>query len=162
MNTAVRNVLVRKSIVVQAPQSHVFDVFTARLDLWWPRSHHIGTRETFTALMEPRAGGRWYERGDDGSECDWGRVLQWEPPKRLLLSWQLSADWKHDPQLDTEVEVVFTAEGDARTRVEIEHRKLENYGDKAEMMRQVFESPNAWSGMLEAMKQSAEAAMLSR
>jgi uncharacterized protein YndB with AHSA1/START domain len=156
MNVEVKNVLVRKSIVVEAPLAHVFAVFTEKHDAWWPRAHHIGSRETFTAVLEPRVGGRWFERGDDGSECPWGRVLAWEPPHRVVLSWDIGADWKPDPNLATEVEVNFTAEGAERTRVELEHRKLERYGDKAEMMRAMFDSPGAWIDTLRAMGQLAQ------
>ena len=85
---------VRKEVIVAAPREHVFDVFTRRFDAWWPRSHHIGTCPTFTAILEPRAGGRWYERGTDGSECEWGHVLEWSPPRRVLLAWNLDPDWQ--------------------------------------------------------------------
>src|SRR5271169_1256243 len=156
MNVEVKNILVRKSIVVNAPLAHVFAVFTERHDAWWPRAHHIGSREKFTAMLERRLGGRWFERGDDGSECNWGRVLAWDPPHRLLLSWEISADWKADPSIASEVEVKFIAEDSARTRVELEHRKLENYGDKAEMMRALFDSPGAWIDTLRAMGKFAE------
>jgi uncharacterized protein YndB with AHSA1/START domain len=156
MNHEVKNILVRKSIVVEAPQAHVFDVFTARQNLWWPRDHHIGACKEFTAMLEPRVGGRWYERGDDASECPWGRVLAWEPPRRIVLSWDIGADWKPDPALGTEVEVNFIAETPERTRVEVEHRKLERYGEHTEMMRAIFEAPGAWGTQLEAMKRVAE------
>jgi uncharacterized protein YndB with AHSA1/START domain len=148
MNVEVQEILVRKNITVDAPLEHVFKVFTEQQDTWWPRSHHIGSCEQFTAMMEPRTGGRWYERGADGSECNWGRVLAWEPPRRLLLAWDINADWKYEEGLGTEVEVSFVPESSERTRVLLEHRKLERYGDKAEMMRSVFESEGAWSGML--------------
>lgn len=156
MNAVVRNILVRKSIVVNAPRNHVFRTFTERIDTWWPRPHHIGGKEPFTAMLEPRAGGRWFERAHDGAECDWGRVLAWEPPKRLLLSWDIGADWKYLPGLGTEVEVLFEAESPERTRVVLEHRKLERYGEKAEMMRALFDSGDAWQGTLAAMAKSAE------
>ncbi len=78
-----QRIFVRNTITVNAPVAHVFAVFTERQDTWWPRPHHIGTCQRFTAVLEPRVGGRWYERGDDGSECDWGRVLVWEPPHRV-------------------------------------------------------------------------------
>jgi uncharacterized protein YndB with AHSA1/START domain len=156
MTETVQDILVRKNIVVNAPREHVFRTFTERFDTWWPRSHHIGAREAFTAILEPRAGGRWYERGDDGSECDWGRVLAWEPPERLLLQWDLDPEWKYQRGLGTEVEVRFVAESAETTRVILEHRKLERYGDKAEMMRAVFEGENAWSGLLKALAAVAE------
>ena len=100
-------------------------------------------------MLEPRAGGRWYERGVDGSECEWGRVLAYEPPDRVLLDWQISARWTHDPDLHTEVEVRFAAAGEARTRVELEHRGLAaNYGDDAESLHAIFDAPSGWAGVL--------------
>jgi uncharacterized protein YndB with AHSA1/START domain len=156
MNIVANNVLVRKSIVVNAPRAHVFAIFTERHDAWWPRAHHIGERDKFTAMLEPRIGGRWFERGDDGSECNWGRVLAWDPPNRLVLSWEISAEWKSDPSIASEVEIKFIAEDRERTRVELEHRKLEAYGDKAEMMRAVFDSPKAWIDTLQAMCEFVE------
>jgi uncharacterized protein YndB with AHSA1/START domain len=156
MNAAAQNLLVRKDIVVDAPLTHAFAVFTEGHNTWWPRAHHIGSRENFTAIMEPRVGGRWFERGDDGSECNWGRVLVWDPPNRLVVSWDISADWKYDPSIATEVEVRFVAESAKRTRVELEHRKLERYGDKAEAMRALFDSDGAWTATLAAFAKVAE------
>jgi uncharacterized protein YndB with AHSA1/START domain len=156
MTIAVASILVRKSLVVNAPASHVFAVFTERQDTWWPRAHHIGSCAEFTAIVEPRVGGRWYERGKDGSECDWGKVLTWEPPKRLVMTWDINSEWKYDPAIATEVELKFIAESAERTRVELEHRKLERYGDKAEMMRGLFDGPEAWEGMLKLVAKAAE------
>jgi uncharacterized protein YndB with AHSA1/START domain len=146
--------LVRKSITVQAPVSHVFRMLTERLDSWWPRSHHIGDSEPFEARLEPRVGGRWYERGADGKECDWGKVLIWEPPYRIVLTWDISAEWRHDKELQTEVEIRL-AEASAGTQVELEHRKLERYGDKFEAMRSMFDSPEGWSGVLASLAKAA-------
>ena len=156
MNAQVQDILVRKSIVVNAPQAHVFATFTEKQNTWWPRAHHIGGKEPFTAVLEPRAGGRWYERADDGSECNWGRVLAWEPPHRVLLSWDINTDWKYQAGLGTEVEVRFIAESAGRTRVVLEHRKLERFGDKAEAMRAMFDSEDAWMGTLAAFGKAAE------
>ena len=88
-------------------------------------------------------------RGIDGSECDWGRVLAWEPPSRVVLGWEITADWRHDAALQTEVEVRFLRDGTG-TRVELEHRRLERYGDKALEMRGIFDSESGWSGLLES------------
>ena len=156
MNVEVQDILVRKSIVVNAPQEHVFRTFTERIDTWWPRSHHIGGKEPFTAILEPRAGGRWYERAGDGAECDWGRVLAWEPHERVLLTWDINADFQYQEGFGSEVEVRFTAESKERTRVVLEHRKLERFGDKAEMMRAMFDSEGAWIATLTAFAQAAE------
>ncbi|MFO1219680.1 MAG: SRPBCC family protein [Burkholderiaceae bacterium] len=141
---------VRKTVTVAAPIALAFEVFTGDIASWWPMSsHHIGEAECAAVTIEPRAGGRWYERGVNGVECVWGRVALWEAPRRVVLVWQLSATWQFDPSLHTEVEVRFI-EVDARTtRVELEHRGLEVYGADAIAMRDAFASPNGWNGMLD-------------
>lgn len=138
---------VRKQLFVDATPERAFEVFTARFAQWWPASHHIGAAPLKTPVLEPRVGGRWYEIGEDGSECDWGDVLVWEPPARLVLAWRIGADWKYHKDLLTEVEVRFTAE-DGRTRVDFEHRKLENWGEKAETNRASVDSEGGWTGIL--------------
>ena len=155
MNEAVQGLLVQKSIVVDAPIEHVFAVFTDRQDTWWPRDHHIGACKSFTAVLEPRVGGRWYERGDDGSECPWGRVLAYQPPHRLLLAWDIGADFRPDASIGSEVEVTFAALSAKRTRVTLTHRHLERYGDKAEAMRAMFDSENAWAQTLAGFRDAA-------
>jgi uncharacterized protein YndB with AHSA1/START domain len=85
------------------------------MDAWWPRTNHIGKVEMKRAVLEPKKGGRWYEIGVDDSECNWGKVLSWDPPRRLLLAWQITADWQYEPNLITEVEVTFK-EGSNLTR----------------------------------------------
>jgi uncharacterized protein YndB with AHSA1/START domain len=107
------------------------------------------------AVIDPRAGGRWYECGDDGSTCDWGRVLSWQPPSRLVLSWDISADWLPDATLKTEIEVRFIAEGKDGTRVELEHRHLDRYGARRDEMRRIFESDMGWKGLLDAFADRA-------
>ena len=141
---------VRKSIVVKAAPERAFAVFTANMGRWWLRSHSInGGVPMKDVIIEPRVGGRWYELGEDGSQCDWGKVLAWEPPRRVLLGWQINGAWKYDPALITEVEVNFIPE-DGGTRVELEHRNLERMGGAAEAVRQAVDSPGGWSGLLEA------------
>lgn len=137
---------VRKELVVEAPQERAFRVFTEGINRWWPRAHHIGKAELKEAVLEPRAGGRWYERGVDGSECLWGKVLVYEPPRRLVLAWQINAQWQYDETFSTEVEVRFTSEGPKRTRVELEHRDLERFGEQQEQSRKAFES--GWGDIL--------------
>jgi len=141
---------VRHAITVAVPPAQAFSTFTAGFNRWWPRSHHIGQAELDEAIMEGREGGRWYERGVDGSECDWGKVVVWDPPSRIVLSWQLSSEWAYDANLWTEVEVTFTAEGPDRTRVELEHRGLDAYGDDMDEMRGSVGSDGGWPGILEA------------
>jgi uncharacterized protein YndB with AHSA1/START domain len=141
---------VRKSVIVAAPVDKAFQVFTEGIDRWWTRSHHIGKAELRAVVLEPKQGGRWYEIGVDGSQCQWGYVVQWEPPGRLVLAWQIGADWQFDPDLVTEVEVRFVADGPDRTRVELEHRDLERFGDAQAKMRDGFDSDGGWQGLLTA------------
>jgi hypothetical protein len=142
-------VAVRQSIVVEAPRERAFTVFTEEMTSWWPMdAYSIGAGPMAAAVVEPREGGRWFERSEDGSETEWGRVLVWDPPERVVLVWQLSADWTYDPALHTEIEVRFTAEDDRRTRVELEHRKLEAYAERAEQMRTILGSDDGWGGLL--------------
>jgi uncharacterized protein YndB with AHSA1/START domain len=147
---------VRKSLTVKASPERAFSVFTADFGRWWPRSHSIGTSPLKTAVIEPRPGGRWYQIGEDGSECDWGKVLVWEPPARLVLAWQIGADWRFDPGLVTEVELRFSPEGAGMTRVELEHRHLERMGDAAESVRTAVDSPNGWGLILQSFASAAE------
>lgn len=147
---------VRKVVNVSAPQDVAWRVFTEKMGAWWPlATHKIGAARAVDAVLEPREGGRWYERGEDGSTCDWGRVLAWQPPSRLVLLWEISEDWKHDPRLKTEVEVRFIAEGRNRTRVELEHRRLDLYGAARERMRGIFDSGNGWKMLLDAFGRAA-------
>lgn len=149
---------VRKVISVKAPPAVAWRVFTGQMGAWWPlATHKIGTAKAVDAVIEPRVGGRWYERGDDGSTCDWGTVLLWEPPSRLVLTWDISADWRHDPALKTEVEVRFIAEGKDGTRVELEHRRLDRYAARRDEMRGTFDSEMGWNGILDAFAARAAA-----
>jgi uncharacterized protein YndB with AHSA1/START domain len=146
----------RKVVSVKAPPAVAWRVFTEQMGTWWPlATHKIGKAKAVDAIIEPRAGGRWYERGDDGSTCDWGRVLSWEPHSRLVLSWDISADWQHDPTLQTEVEVRFIAEGTNGTRVELVHRHLDRYGARRDEMRGIFDV--GWNGLLESFAARASA-----
>lgn len=137
---------VRKSVVVNTSPERAFEIFTARMTNWWSKSFTINRSPIKEVVVEPRVGGRWFERGEDGGECQWGRVLAWEPASRVVLTWQITATWAYDPDLKTEVEVRFVPE-DAKTRVELEHR-LEGYGNAATDMFKVFDGPHAWQGLL--------------
>jgi hypothetical protein len=148
---------VRKTLSVRATPDRAFEVFTSGMDRWWPRSHHTGEAELKRVIVEPRAGGRWYEETTAGSEAEWGRVLAWEPPGRLLLAWQLGSDFRYDPELITEVEVRFTDAGDGTTRVDFEHRNLERMGPKAPETRVALDSPDGWGGILGLFVEAAEA-----
>jgi uncharacterized protein YndB with AHSA1/START domain len=149
---------VRKVVSVQAPREVAWRVFTEQMGTWWPLAmYKIGKAAAADAVIEPRAGGRWYERGVDGSTCDWGRVLAWEPCSRLVLSWDITADWQYDPALQTEIEVRFIAQGDDGTRVELEHRRLDRYGDRRDEMRTVFDKTGDWGRLLAAFAETAAA-----
>jgi uncharacterized protein YndB with AHSA1/START domain len=149
MTTTITPAPVRKSIRVKAPPTRAFEVFTAGMGRWWIKTHSINASPLADVIIEPRAGGRWFERGEDGSECPWGHVIAWEPPSRLLLAWQIGGDWKFDPDLVTEVEVRFTPERDG-TRVDLEHRNIERFGANADAIRAAFESPEGWGGLLDS------------
>jgi uncharacterized protein YndB with AHSA1/START domain len=149
----------RKTVEVKAPQDVAWRVFTTAMGTWWPiATHKIGKVPAVDVVIEPRVGGRWYERGGDGSSCNWGRVLAWEPTSRLVLSWEISADWQPDPNLETEVEVRFIAVNRDRTRVELSHRRLERFGTRRDEMRGVFDSDGGWGGLLAAFASAAEKA----
>jgi len=154
MSSQIRPAPVRKSIFVDAPQALAFDVFTSGIGRWWPKSHKIGPADLDKPVIEPRAGGRWYELDTDGTQCEIGKVVTWEPPARIVLTWQLNAQFKFDPGLVTEVEVQFTPEGPG-TRVDLEHRHLERLGDTAEALREAVDSPGGWSGLLQLYAEAA-------
>lgn len=154
MITQIRPAPVRKSVYVNAAPERAFEVFTTGIGRWWPKSHKIGHSDLDRPVIEPKAGGRWYEIDVDGSQCEIGKVLAWEPPVRLLLAWQLNPEWKFDRELVTEVEVLFIPEGGG-TRVELEHRHLERMGDRAGAVREMVDAPNGWGGLLELYSNQA-------
>jgi len=150
---------VRKVVNVRVPVAVAWKVFTEHMGSWWPLpTHHIGKAKAVDAVMEARVGGRWFERGEDGSTCDWGRVLSWEPPSRLVVSWDISADWQHDPSIKSEVEVRFIAEGKDATRVELQHRKLDRFGARRDEMRGIFDSEGGWGSLLQTFAERAASA----
>ncbi len=147
---------VRRSVTVKAEPARAFQAFVGNIGRWWPRSHAIGGKPLVDAVMEPRAGGRWYEVSEDGSTCDWGKVLVYEPPGRLVLAWQIDADWKYDPDLITEVEVLFIPDGEG-TRVELEHRNIERFGSRATAVADMIGSDGGWPLILGLYAESASA-----
>jgi uncharacterized protein YndB with AHSA1/START domain len=149
---------VRKSVQVQAPQEVAWRVFTERMGTWWPLAHYkIGQARAVDAIVEPKVDGRWYELGEDGSTCQWGSVLAWEPYSRLLLSWDITADWQYDPALKTEIEIRFIPDGKIATRIELEHRRLDRYGARRDEMRRVFDVEGDWGRLLEGFARVAAA-----
>jgi uncharacterized protein YndB with AHSA1/START domain len=147
MTTQAADTSVRSSIVVKAPIDCAFSVFTEDIGSWWPPEHHILEGELGEMVFEPRAGGHVYDRGVDGSECRWARVLAYEPPNRVVFSWDITTTWQIEADLEktSEVEVRFIAEAPDRTRVELEHRNLDRHGEGWEKMRDAVGSPEGWS-----------------
>ena len=146
---------VRKDILAKVSPARAFDVFTSGMGRWWPASHKTEPTAITDVVIEPKAGGRWFSRHEGGAEAEWGKVLAWEPPTRVLLAWQLNANFQFDPDLITEVEVRFVAEGEG-TRVLLEHRNLERYGAATERVRGKIDSPDGWGGLLSLFARSAE------
>jgi uncharacterized protein YndB with AHSA1/START domain len=146
-----------KSVVVNAPRERAFKIFTEFFGGWWPSTHHIGKQPYETAILEGKLGGRWYERATDGTECEWGRVLEWDPPAKVVLSWHLQPDWQYDPDpaKASEVEVRFIAQAGASTLVELEHRNLERHGDGSAKMRTGVDSPGGWTTIVELYEKFA-------
>ena len=143
----IRPAPVRKSIYVDVPPERAFDVFSNGIGRWWPKTKKIGAADLDHPVIEPHAGGRWYERGVDGSECEVGKVSVWDPPSRLVLIWQVTPEWKFLSDLETEVEILFTPEGSG-TRVDLEHRDLERLGAGADAMREAINGPGGWGALL--------------
>lgn len=158
MNEAQEIPPVRHIVVVEASREHAFEVFTRGIDTWWFRDHHIGREALKEVVMEPREGGRVFERGIHGTECEWGRVLVWDPPTRLVVSWGIGGDWRFDPDFSraSEYEVRFIEESPSRTRVEFEHRHFERHGEAGRDIRDSVDK--GWPKLLAAYAQKAKAA----
>ena len=136
---------IRKTLSVNADVKRAFDVFVSRMHEWSPAVQSLlGSRKNI--VVEPRTGGRWYEVSESGVEADWGKVLVWEPPHRLVLAWQLDATFSYDPALVTEVEARFAPEGERRTRIDFEHRNLDRFGARAAETAASLDSEGGWSG----------------
>jgi len=149
---------VQKTITVSASIERAFKVFAEGYDSWWPRTHHIGKVPMQKAIIEAREGGRCYTIQTDGSECDWGRVLVWDPPRRLVLAWQITHEWGYEPNLEksSEVDIRFTPEPGGRTRVDLEHRHFERHGAGGTAMRTAVDSTGGWGTLLELFKARVE------
>jgi len=155
---------VRRHIDVHASVDDAFHVFATDMDSWWPRGHHIGASPLVKQLIEGRVGGRCYSTHTDGGECEWGQVLAWEPPARFVMAWQITPDWKYQPDLaqSSEVEVRFHALGGGMTRVELEHRHFERHGAGGAAMRAGVDTPQGWNGLLQLYNASLQQFLTSR
>ena len=164
MHLETEKAVVRKSVRVEVPIERAFSVFVEQMESWWPASHHIGGTAFETIIVEPRVGGRWYERNVEGQQCNWGTVLAWDAPHHVAFSWHVgpgreSLEWGYDadPARASRVDVRFTAEGAGATVVELVHSGLERHGAGVEQLRAAFEAPNAWSGILALYAEAANA-----
>jgi uncharacterized protein YndB with AHSA1/START domain len=160
MSTDTATSTVRSTITVDAPIDRAFHVFTADIGSWWPAEHHLLQGELAEMVFEPRVGGHVYDRATDGSVCQWARVLAYDPPSRVVFSWDINMQWQieTDASKTSEVEVRFVAESAERTRVELEHRHIDRHGESWEQMRAAVASPDGWDlGMRRFAARIAEA-----
>ena len=146
MTTQAQATSIRREIVVQAPVERAFEVFTGQMGRIKPPEHNLLSVAIEETVFEPRVGGRIYDRGTDGSECEWGSVLAFEPPDRVVFSWNIDPRWQveADTARRSEVEVRFVAEDPERTRVELEHRHLDRHGEGWEGVRDGVGAPDGW------------------
>jgi uncharacterized protein YndB with AHSA1/START domain len=158
MSTETRETTVQAEIVVDAPLERAFSVFTEGFGSFKPPEHNLLAVELAETVFEPRVGGYLYDRGVDGSECRWARVLAYEPPHRVVLSWDISPQWQlqTDPAKASEWEVRFSVETPERTRVEIEHRNLERHGAGWEDVRDGVAAPEGWPLYLQRFAEVAK------
>lgn len=155
MNEAAIIAAVRKSVRVKASVERAFEIFTARLNDWWPANHGIGEKPIAKDFLECRLGGRWIELSESGKETVVATVIGWEPPTRLVLQWQVNEHWKPDPSMRSEVDVRFIADGPSATIVDLVHHKFETMGAAAgTSMRKDVDG--GWPGLLELYVKAAE------
>ncbi len=147
MTTQVTDTTVRTSVTVHTPIERAFHVFTTEIGSWWNPDHHLLEGELAEMVFEPFVGGSVYDRGVDGSESRWARVLAYEPPTLVVFSWDINARWQieTDHEKTSEVEIRFTAQGPDRTLVELEHRNLDRHGEGWETVRDAVGSTGGWS-----------------
>jgi uncharacterized protein YndB with AHSA1/START domain len=148
---------IAKTFSVRATPERAFAIFTEGFDRWWPKTHSIGASPLKKAILEPGVGGRWYSQHEDGSENEWGDVLVWEPPARLVVAWRINAQFVYEPELLTEVDVRFTDLGSGETRVDFEHRGLERFGDSEAAKKTLTSMDGGWSLILDGFKTVASA-----
>jgi uncharacterized protein YndB with AHSA1/START domain len=151
----------RAEITVNVPVERAYQVFTDGIDTWWPREHHIGTGKLDKEIVEPRVGGRCFGREVDGTECPWGTVLVWDPPRHFAVAWQINLSWQYEPDLDrsSRVDVTFAADGPDRTTVTVVHSAFERQGAGWESMRESVRSDEGgWPTLMQLFANAAEAA----
>jgi hypothetical protein len=151
MNEQATANVVRHTVTVPIARERAFRLFTEEIGSWWPSDTHTLSEGPITEVFEPRQGGRWYELAEDGSECTVATMLVWEPPSRFVMAWQLTPEWKFEPDLEraTQVEVGFEEEGESSTRVTLEHRGFESYGESGREMRESVGGEEGWPVIVE-------------
>ena len=149
---------IRKEVRVHASQQQAFDTFAARMGQWWLKGHSLLQAPQADVIIEPKVGGRWFEVGADGSEQTWGRVLEWSAPHRMVLAWQLTAEWEYDPDFETVIEVRFEPDGD-HTLVRFEHRDLDRFAARSGRIPDDFQSgmDAGWAALLDSFRTLADA-----
>ena len=143
---------IKKDLLVEASQATAFKVFTEQMELWWPKSHHVGQCPMTDLVLEPQVNGRWYSRHEDGSEVNIGQVLKYDPYDLFVLAWQINGDFKYDPNLLTEVEIRFIAEGPKTTKIKFEHKDLQLLGGS----KAIDSMDEGWGMILNLYKKQAE------
>ena len=134
-----------RTVDVNVPPARAFTLFAENMGRWWPVGRTVAKSPHVNIVLEPQAGGRWFEVDAEGAEVHWGHVMAWDPPQRVLLAWQLNSQWTYDPDFVTEVELSFAPEGKG-TRVTLEHRNLERFGADAE--KHAGQLGGGWPGFL--------------
>jgi hypothetical protein len=141
---------VRKSVRVRASVDRAFRVFTQEMDTWWPRQYHIGSSPMKRVVVEGRPGGGIYTEQEDGTVCPWASVRIWQPPNRFVMVWQVSPDWRYEPDIGkcSEVEVRFTPGDDGTTLVELEHRGIHKHAGACAKLREQVNAEGGWGALL--------------
>lgn len=157
MTQTTETIVVRKSVRVALPIERAFSIFIEQMETWWPATHHIAPNPFETIIIEPRPGGRWYERDAQGNDCSWGFVRAWDPPRLVTLSWHLQEDWSFDLKAEhaSDIDIRFTQESPSTTLVELTHYNLERHGDNFMQLRDKLDGPGAWVTILEAYAKKA-------
>lgn len=156
--------VVKVNVTVKAPIEDTFKAFTERSNEWWPPDYKLGNSERSDIILEPWKGGRWFERSIDGSECDWGRVLLWNPPYHLVISWQIGVGFEpnDDPDKASIVEVRFSEIHSNETGIHLIHSQFENHGEDWKSMRDSIEGEGGWQTLLQLLSAICNDQLLSK
>jgi hypothetical protein len=146
--TTVKPAPIRKTFTVNAPVTAAFDAFFDRMNEWSPSEHSLSGGRRRSLVIEPFAGGRWYETAENGTVCEWGRVVEWDRPRRALLLWQIGSNFTYNPEIRSEVEVSFSAISENQTSVVFEHRHLDQLGGDVFAGRAALDGEDGWGGSL--------------